>query len=69
MWLAWYRLFPYDEGFADVIATLCNIHRDPKKHPKGFTRADFLPGWQEEPVEDGGANLFNMLRLLAKDDG
>jgi hypothetical protein len=33
-----------DAGFAQLMAILCNINRDPKKS-KAFSAKDFLPDW------------------------
>jgi hypothetical protein len=41
----------YSSGI--VAATIANVHRDPKKHPKFFSPADFVPGERKKKAIDG----------------
>lgn len=47
-WMAYAQVEPFGEERADlragiVAATIANANRDPKKHPKPFQTAEFMP--------------------------
>lgn len=63
MWKAYLQAFPYDDGFAELMSLMANIHRNEKKKQTPFTRSDFLPGHQvSSDEEDAGESLFNRIR-------
>ena len=59
---------PFDEGAAEIIATLLNIHRDKKKRSEPFTRADVLRGLRhpdDDEPDDPNDGFFNRMKVLA----
>lgn len=56
-WMIYYRLEPFGQDVdwlrAGVIAsTIANVNRDPKKQPRPFEPADFIPQTTEAANDD-----------------
>lgn len=43
------RDFKFYHGIGKVVAMLATIHRDPEKHPEGFSEIDFMPPYLVPP--------------------
>lgn len=56
-WQAYYRLEPFGEERADlragiIASTMANTARDPKKHSKPFEPREFMPQFDDEPMDE-----------------
>ncbi len=52
-----------DYHAALICAVLANINRDPKRTPRAFTPADFMPTLQREESPDPDDHLNDLLAL------
>lgn len=56
-WQAFFRLEPFGEERADlragiIASTMANTARDPKQRPRPFEPREFMPQFDDEPVDD-----------------
>jgi hypothetical protein len=52
--------------FAEIQATLHNIHRDRDKHPAAFQPREFMPGAKDTPEDPRAKGIAMMERIKAQ---